>query len=48
VGGFVVEGREGLLEDEVVSITRRRCEHDDDGDEPVLEETGERSVEGVV
>ena len=51
------EGDEGVddgervgddVEDEVVSIARGRGQHDDDGDEPVLEETGERSVEGPV
>ena len=51
------EGDEGVddgervgddVEDEVVSITWRRGQHDDDGDEPVLEETGERGVERPV
>lgn len=51
------EGDEGVddgerigddVEDEVVGVAGRRSQHDDDGHEPVLEETGERSVEGPV
>jgi len=36
------------VEDEVVRVAGRRGEHDDDGHEPVLEEAGERRVEGLV
>jgi hypothetical protein len=41
VGGF-------LLQDEVVRISRRGRKHDDHGDEPVLEKTGQRRVEWAV
>ena len=37
-----------LLEDEVVRISRRGCEHDDHGNEPVFEQTGQRGVERTV
>ena len=37
-----------LLEDEVVRISRRGCEHDDHGNEPVFEETNEECVKGLV
>jgi hypothetical protein len=40
-GGF-------LLEDEVVRISRRGREHDDHGDEPVFEQTGQGCVEWAV
>ena len=33
---------------EVIRISRRRCQHDDDGDEPVLKEAHEGRVEGPV
>ncbi|KAI6776592.1 hypothetical protein HG530_000537 [Fusarium avenaceum] len=36
------------VEDEVVSITGRRSQDDNDTDNPVLKETGERGVEGSV
>lgn len=36
------------VENEVVSITRRRCEDDNDTDQPMLKETGKRSVERSV
>lgn len=37
-----------ILENEVVSITRRRSKNDNDTDEPVLKETSQRSVERAV
>lgn len=37
--------RESLLDQEVISITWRRCQHDDNGYDPVLEQTGSRRVE---
>jgi hypothetical protein len=36
------------LEDEIVRISGRWGEHDNDADEPVLEEACQRSVEGLV
>lgn len=37
-----------ILENKVVSITRRRSKNDNDADKPVLKETSQRSVEGTV
>ena len=37
-----------LLEDEVVRISRRGREHNDHGDEPVFEQTGQGRVEWAV
>jgi hypothetical protein len=37
-----------VLEDKVIRVSWRWCEHDDDGDNPVLEEAHEWGVEGLV
>lgn len=45
---LVFIGRLYLLQNKVVSISRRWCKHDDDGDNPVLEEASQGSVEWPV
>lgn len=37
-----------VLENEIICISRWRCEHDDHRDQPMFEETGEWRVEGLV
>ena len=43
-----MEGTYDYVEDEVVGISWRRSKHDDQGHDPVLEQPGERGVEGFV
>jgi hypothetical protein len=46
--GSLCGGGENVLRDKVIRISWGRSEHDDDGNEPVFEETDEGGVEGFV
>jgi hypothetical protein len=48
VGASQQEDEENSLEDEIICITGRRREHNDNRDEPMLEQAGQRRIERLV